>query len=73
MECFAGSIFVGCVSALIVYAFHGWTWPSQINGVALNLPEFVALVMLLTFVLGIPIGYLRTKQYSNMRVGANRT
>ena len=59
-----GSIFVGCVSALIVYAFHGWTWPSEINGVALNLPEFVAVVVLLTFLVGICIDYWRTKQTS---------
>ena len=73
VRCCVGSTFVGFVSAVIVYAFHGWTWPSEINGVALNLPEFVALLVVLTFVLGIPIGYLRTKQHSNMTVSANRT
>jgi hypothetical protein len=52
VRCCVGSIFVGGVSAVIVYAFHGWTWPSEINGVALNLPEFVAVVMLLAFVVG---------------------
>ena len=57
VRCCVGSVFVGCVSAVIVYAFHGWTWPSEINGVALNLPEFVALVVLLTFVVGICIDY----------------
>ena len=62
MRCFLGSIFVAFVSAVIVYAFHGWTWPSEINGVALNLPEFVALLVVLTFVLGIPIDYWRMKQ-----------
>ena len=62
VRCCVGSIFVGCVSAVIVYAFHGWTWPSKINGVALNLPEFVAVVVLLTFVVGICIDYWRTKQ-----------
>ena len=62
LRCFLGSIFVAFVSAVIVYAFHGWTWPSEINGVALNLPEFVALLVVLTFVLGIPIDYWRTKQ-----------
>jgi hypothetical protein len=54
--------FVGCVSAVIVYAGHGWTWPSEINGVALNLPEFVAVVVLLTFVVGVCIDYWRMKQ-----------
>ena len=62
VRCCLGSTFVGCVSAVIVYAGHGWTWPSEINGVALNLPEFVAVVMLLTFVVGIGIDYWRTKQ-----------
>ena len=68
-----GSTFVGCVSAVIVYAFHGWTWPSEINGVALNLPEFLAVVMLPTFIIGICIDYWRTKQQPNMNVGARLT
>jgi len=62
VRCCLGSIFVGFVSAVIVYAFHGWTWPSEINGVALNLPEFVVLLVVLTLVIGIPIDYWRTKQ-----------
>jgi len=62
VRCCVGSIFVSCVSAVIVYADHGWTWPSEINGVALNLPEFLAVVVLLTFVVGICIDYWRTKQ-----------
>jgi len=57
--------FVGCVSAVIVYAGHGWTWPSEINGVALKLPEFVAVVVLLTFVVGVCIDYWRMKQRVN--------
>jgi len=56
-----GSIFVGCVSAVIVYAFHGWTWPSEINGVTLNLPEFVAVVVVLTLVVGICIDVRRSR------------
>jgi len=62
VRCSVGSIFVGFVSAVIVYAFHDWTWPSEINGVTLNLPEFVALVVLLTLVVGICIDYWRTNQ-----------
>jgi len=62
VRCCVGSTFVGCVSTVIVYAAHGWTWPSEINGVALNLPEFVVLVMLLTFVVGLCIDYWRMKQ-----------
>jgi hypothetical protein len=57
----ASSIFVGCVSTVIVYALHGWTWPSEINGVTLNLPEFVAVVVLLTFIVGLCIDYWNTK------------
>jgi len=57
--CFCASYFS---PLLIVYAFHSWIWPSEINGVSLNLPEFVAVVMLLTFVVGIGIDYWRTKQ-----------
>jgi len=62
VRCCLGSIFVGCVSAVIVYAGHGWTWPPEINGVELNLPEFLAVVVLLAFVFGIGIDYWRTKQ-----------
>ena len=62
VRCCVGSTFVGFVSAVIVYAFHGWTWPSEINGVTLTVPEFVAVVVLLTFVVGICIDYWRTKQ-----------
>jgi len=62
VRCCVGSIFVGFVSAVIVYAGHGWTWPSEINGVALNLPEFVAVVVLLTLIVGICIDYWRKKQ-----------
>ena len=61
VRCCVGSTFVGCVSAVIVYAFHDWTWPSEINGVTLNLPEFLGVVMLLTFVVGVRIDYWRTR------------
>lgn len=71
-RCCVGSIFVAFVSAVIVYAFHGWTWPSEINGVALNLPEFAALVGLLTFVVGTPIDYWRTKRWSSVKVSTDR-
>jgi hypothetical protein len=73
VRCCVGSTFVGCVSAVIVYAFHGWTWPSEINGVALNLPEFMAVVVLLTFVVGICIDYWRPKQQPNLKVSARLT
>jgi hypothetical protein len=48
-----GLTFVAGVSTLVVYAGHGWTWPSEINGVALNVAEFVATIVLLTLVIGI--------------------
>ncbi|HXZ90022.1 MAG TPA: hypothetical protein VEG61_03070, partial [Candidatus Dormibacteraeota bacterium] len=38
-----GLTFVTAVSVLVVYAMHGWSWPSEINGVALNLPQFVVV------------------------------
>ena len=69
----AGLTFVAGLSAVIVYAVHGWTWPSRINGVAMNLPEFVAVVVLVTFVIGISVDYWRTKQESNVKVGARLT
>jgi len=71
VRCCLGSIFVGCVSALIVYAFHSWTWPPEINGVTLNLPEFVAVVVLLTLVVGLCIDSWRTKQIVPKKLGAN--
>jgi hypothetical protein len=70
LRCCLGSIFVGFVSAVILYAFHGWTWPSEINGVALNLPEFVAVVVLLTLVVGICIDFRRTKEIVPKKVNA---
>ena len=73
VRCCISSTFVGCVSAVIVYAFHDWTWPSEINGVALNLPEFVAVVMLPTIVIGICIDYWRTKQQPNVKLGTRLT
>lgn len=68
-----GLTFVGCLSAVIVYAVHGWTWPSEINGVTLTLPEFVAVVVLVTLVLGVCVDYWRTKQESNVKLGARLT
>jgi Mn2+/Fe2+ NRAMP family transporter len=58
-----GLTFVGCLSTVVVYAVHGWSWQSKFGGdVTLNLPEFVAAVMLITLVLGVCIDYWRTKQ-----------
>ena len=71
LRCCVGSIFVGFVSAVIVYAFHGWTWPSEINGVALTPPEFVAVVVLLTLVVGICIDSWRRKEIVPKKVNAN--
>ena len=71
LRCCIGSIFVGFVSAVIVYAFHGWTWPSEINGVTLNVPEFLAVVVVLTLIVGICIDSWRTKQIVREKVNAN--
>jgi hypothetical protein len=43
-----GLTFIAGISALIVYAGHGWTWPPEINGVTLNVPEFVIVIVLVT-------------------------
>jgi hypothetical protein len=43
-----GLAFIAGISTLIVYAGHGWTWPSEINGVTLNVPEFVIVIVLVT-------------------------
>jgi hypothetical protein len=56
-----GLTFVGAVSAVIAYALHGWTWPSRINGVSLTLPEFVAVVVSITLVIGVCVDYWKTK------------
>jgi hypothetical protein len=53
--------FIAGLSTLIVYAGHGWTWPSEINGVTLNVPEFVVTIALLTLVAGICIDVWRSR------------
>jgi NADH:ubiquinone oxidoreductase subunit 6 (subunit J) len=68
VQVFVGSIFVAFISVVIVFAGNGWTWPSEINGVALNLPEFVALLIFLAFIIGVCIDYWRMKQKSNVKV-----
>jgi len=59
-----GLTFVACVSTIVVYAVHGWEWDSKFAGgrLTLSLPEFVAIVVLVTLVLGVCIDYWRTKQ-----------
>jgi F0F1-type ATP synthase assembly protein I len=59
-----GLTFVACLSTIVVYAVHGWEWGSKFAGgrLTLSLPEFVAIVVLVTLVLGICIDYWRTKQ-----------
>jgi hypothetical protein len=59
-----GLAFVACLSAIVVYAVHGWEWDSRFAGgrLTLSLPEFVAFVVLVTLVLGVCIDYWRTKQ-----------
>jgi len=53
--------FVAGVSALIIYAGHGWTWPSEINGVTLNVPEFVIVIVLVTLPVGICIDMCKSR------------
>ena len=59
-----GLTFVGCLSAVVVYAVHGWSWDSKFGGgrITLTLPEFVTVVVLVTFVLGICIDYWRLRR-----------
>ncbi len=56
-----GLTFIAGISALIVYAGHGWTWPSEINGVTLNVPEFVIVIALVTLPVGIYIDVWRSR------------
>ncbi len=56
-----GSTFVAGVSALIIYACHQWTWPSEINGVTLNVSEFVIVIVLITLPIGICIDLWRSR------------
>ncbi|MGP8069684.1 MAG: hypothetical protein ACLP5V_07310 [Candidatus Bathyarchaeia archaeon] len=56
-----GLTFVANVSALIVYANHGWTWPTEINGVTLSLPEFLAVIVLVTLPVAICIDAWRSR------------
>jgi len=60
-----GLTFVGGLSAVIVYATHGWSWPSRINGLTISLPEFVTVVVLVTLGIGVCVDYWRAKQPSN--------
>jgi hypothetical protein len=59
-----GLTFVGCLSAVVVYAVHGWEWDSKFAGgrLTITLPEFVTIVVLVTLVLGVCIDYCKTKR-----------
>jgi hypothetical protein len=56
-----GLTFIAGISTLIVYAGHGWTWPSEINGVTLNVPEFVIVIVLVTLPVAICIDMWRSR------------
>jgi hypothetical protein len=56
-----GLTFIAGISTLIVYAGHGWTWPSEINGVTLNVPEFVIVIVLLTLPIAICVDMRRSR------------
>ena len=60
---FVGLTFVACLSTLVVYAVHGWTWDSKFAGgrITLTLPEFVTAIVLITLVLGICIDVWRSR------------
>ncbi|MGD0423676.1 MAG: hypothetical protein ABSA92_09500 [Candidatus Bathyarchaeia archaeon] len=59
-----GLTFVACLSTLVVYAVHGWTWDSKFAGgrITLTLPEFVIAIVLITLVLGICIDMRRSRR-----------
>ena len=61
-----GLTFVACLSTLVVYAVHGWTWNSKFAGgrITLTLPEFVIAIVLITLVLGICIDMWRSRNPS---------
>jgi hypothetical protein len=63
-----GLTFVACLDTMVVYAVHGWEWDSKFAGgrLTLNLPELVAIVVLVTFALGVCIDYLRRKQVDSL-------
>ena len=60
-----GLTFVGGLSTLVVYADNGWTWPSEINGVTLNVLEFVIVVVLPTLLIGICVDMWRRRNPTN--------
>ena len=59
-----GLTFVACLSTLVVYAVHGWTWDSKFAGgrITLTLPEFVTVIVLLTLVVGICVDMRRSRR-----------
>jgi len=61
-----GLTFVSGVSALIIYAGNQWTWPSEINGVTLNVPEFVIVVALPTLIIGICVDMWRSRNITHI-------
>ena len=56
-----GLTFVAGLSTLVVYADHGWTWPSEINGVTLDVLEFVIVIVLPTLLIGICVDMWRRR------------
>jgi hypothetical protein len=59
-----GLSFVACLATLTAYLIHGWVWNSKFAGgrITLSVPEFVALVVLVTLALGVIIGVYRRKR-----------
>jgi len=58
-----GLTFVACLSTLIAYAVHGWTWNSKFAGgrLTVSVPEFVIAVVLITLVIGISVDMWRSR------------
>ena len=58
-----GLTFVTCMSVLVVYAVHGWTWNSKFAGgrITLTLLEFVIVIVLVTLPVAICIDVWRSR------------
>ena len=66
-----GLTFVAGLSTLVVYADDGWTWPSEINGVTLNVPEFVIVIVLVTLPVAICIDMWKSRNPTKRKMVVN--